>query len=123
MTNSKIALNGLGEDIFAGIPVKDYKSSLEWYERLFGCPPSFLPNDVEAVWEIAKHQWMYIIVDPGRAGHSIQNVMVSDLDALIDQVSERGIDFSKDDRPAKDTRKVIYHDPDGNEIGLISYSA
>jgi hypothetical protein len=36
MNNTEIALKGLGTDLFAGIPVKDYKTSLDWYERLFG---------------------------------------------------------------------------------------
>lgn len=122
MTNQKTPLNGFGTDIFAGIPVKDFRKSLEWYERLFGSPPSFSPNDVEAVWQISSNQWIYIIVSPGNAGHSIQNVMVTDLDKLISQIAERGIDYEKEERPADNARKVMYYDPDGNEIGLIRVS-
>lgn len=51
---SKSLLDGFGADLFAGIPVKDYKTALAWYERLFGCPPAFLPNDTEAVWVVAE---------------------------------------------------------------------
>jgi hypothetical protein len=40
-------------DLFAGIPVRDYTAAAAWYERLLGAPPSFLPNDTEAVWELA----------------------------------------------------------------------
>lgn len=40
-------------DLFAGIPVRDYTAATTWYERLIGAPPSFLPNDTEAVWELA----------------------------------------------------------------------
>ncbi len=40
-------------DLFAGIPVSEYAAAVEWYERLLGSPPSFLPNDIEAVWELA----------------------------------------------------------------------
>jgi hypothetical protein len=39
--------------IFAGIPVRDYDSALEWYKRLLGAEPAFYPNDVEAVWQLA----------------------------------------------------------------------
>jgi hypothetical protein len=39
--------------LFAGIPVRDYTAAAAWYERLLGAPPSFLPNDIEAVWELA----------------------------------------------------------------------
>jgi hypothetical protein len=113
------ALDKFTADIFAGIPVADFKTSQDWYERLFGSPPSFYPNDVEAVWQLGEHMWIYIIVDAGRAGRSIQNVMGDDLDTLISEISKRGIDFDKDDHPADNTRKVIYFDPDGNEIGFI----
>ena len=37
-------------DLFAGIPVADYAAVRLWYERLLGSPPSFFPNDNEAVW-------------------------------------------------------------------------
>jgi hypothetical protein len=36
-------------DLFAGIPVTDLAAALEWYERLFGVPPSFLPNETGGV--------------------------------------------------------------------------
>ena len=43
-------------DLFAGVPVTDYAAALPWYERFFGGRPSFLPNDTEAVWEVAEHR-------------------------------------------------------------------
>jgi hypothetical protein len=48
-------------DLFAGIPVTDYAAALPWYERFFGRSPSFLPNDIEAVWEVAEHRYIYIV--------------------------------------------------------------
>src|ERR1044072_4058933 len=118
MQNTYKALDGFGVDLFAGIPVKDYKISLAWYERLFGCPPSFLPNDVEAVWQVAEHQWVYIIVQPEHAGRSVNTILGDNLDKLISQITERGINFSKEETPAENVRKVMYFDPDGNEIGF-----
>ncbi|MET1111388.1 MAG: VOC family protein [Allosphingosinicella sp.] len=109
---------GCGTELFAGVPVKDFQRSLDWYQRFFGCPPAFFPNDREAVWAIADHRWIYIIVEPDRAGGTIQTIMCDDLEAAISQIARRGIDFSKDERPAKDVRKVSYYDPDGNEIGV-----
>jgi hypothetical protein len=44
-------------DLFAGIPVRDYAAAAGWYERLLGAPPAFLPNDTEAVWELADHRY------------------------------------------------------------------
>jgi hypothetical protein len=119
----KLAFNEQGEDLFAGIPVSNYAVSLEWYGRLFGCEPSFFPNEVEAVWQVAEHLMIYIIVSPQHAGHAIQNVMVTELESVVSQIAARGIHSSKEERPERNTRKVLYYDPDGNEIGLIHVSS
>ena len=119
----KPALNGKGKDLFAAIPVSNYDTSLDWYQRFFGCEPSFFPNDVEAVWQVAEHLMIYIIVLPEHAGHSIQNVMVTDLELVVSQIAARGLRCSKEERPERNTRKVMYYDPDGNEIGLIHVSS
>jgi len=36
--------------------VSDYGRATAWYERLLGSGPSFLPNDIEAVWEPATRE-------------------------------------------------------------------
>jgi hypothetical protein len=57
-------------DLFAGISVKDFAIAQAWYERLLGSPPAFFPNDVEAVWELAEHRYIYIELRPEHAGHA-----------------------------------------------------
>jgi|GEM_PF-5347286 len=52
-------------DLFAGIPVTDYAAALPWYEQFFAGRPSFLPNDIEAVWEVAEHRYIYIVRPAG----------------------------------------------------------
>ncbi|MEH0626894.1 hypothetical protein [Streptomyces stelliscabiei] len=47
--------------------MNDYSAALSWYERLFGSPPTFFPNDEEAVWELAEHRYVYIEHRPGAA--------------------------------------------------------
>ena len=47
--------------IFAGIPVNDYRKALEWFRRLLDAEPSFYPNDVEAVWQLAEDRFVYIL--------------------------------------------------------------
>ncbi|MEO7177980.1 MAG: hypothetical protein ABIW83_03980 [Allosphingosinicella sp.] len=37
---------------------------------------------------------------------------------VIEEIAERGLHFSKDERPDARVRKVVYVDPDGNEIGV-----
>ena len=58
--------------IFAGVPVRDYKSALEWYTQLLGSDPAFYPNDTEAVWQLAEDRYLYIIEVPERAGGAIR---------------------------------------------------
>ncbi len=105
-------------DLFAGIPVRDYASAVAWYERLLGGPPSFLPNDVEAVWEVAEHRFVYIVVQPDSAGHAVQTLFVSDFDVRIAQIAERGLEPAERETYDNGVRKAIFRDPDGNEIGI-----
>jgi hypothetical protein len=105
-------------ELFAGVPVSDYGRALSWYGRLLGSEPSFLPNDVEAVWEIGEHRYVYIEVRPQHAGHSMATLFVDDLDVRVQAISERGIEPAERETYDNGVRKVIYRDPDGNEIGF-----
>ena len=105
-------------DLFVGIPVSDYAAALAWYERLLGNEPAFLPNDIEAVWQLAEHRFVYIVQQPEHAGHARLTVFVDDLNALVAQIAERGIDPVDRESYPNGVRKITYRDPDGNEIGL-----
>ncbi|MGX6601623.1 VOC family protein [Micromonosporaceae bacterium Da 78-11] len=105
-------------DLFAGIPVRDYPAATAWYERLLGAPPSFRPNDTEAVWELAEHRYLYLEVRPAHAGHAMHTVFVSDLDDRIARITERGLEPAERETYDNGVRKTIFRDPDGNEIGF-----
>ena len=105
-------------ELFAGIPVSDYEGALDWYERLLGMGPTYLPNNVEAVWEVAQHRYLYIELLPEHAGHARHTVFVDDLDARVAAITERGIQPVERETYSNGVRKVTYRDPDGNEIGL-----
>jgi hypothetical protein len=79
-------------DLFAGISVRDFPAALAWYERLLGSAPAFLPNDVEAVWEVGEHRYVYIELRPQHAGHSLTTLFVDDLEERVRASAERGID-------------------------------
>ena|SRR2546423_2123912 len=108
----------MAADLFAGIAVSDYAAALTWYEKLLGSPPSFFPNDIEAVWGLAEHRWVYIVQRPEHAGHALHTVFVDDLDAFLAQVAGRGLEPAERETYSNGTRKVTYRDPDGNEIGF-----
>ncbi|NDU74527.1 VOC family protein [Actinomadura sp. DSM 109109] len=104
-------------DLFAGIPVTDYAEALPWYERFFGREPSFLPNDVEAVWEVAEHRYVYIVQDPSRAGRALVFAFVDDLGDRVAGIARRGIAPEDREEYGDGVVKVVFRDPEGNEIG------
>jgi catechol 2,3-dioxygenase-like lactoylglutathione lyase family enzyme len=104
-------------DLFAGVPVREFEAAVAWYERFFGEPPAFLPNAIEAVWELAEHRYIYIEELPERAGHARHTIFVGDLDAVVDGITARGIEPVERETYENGVRKVTYRDPDGNEIG------
>jgi catechol 2,3-dioxygenase-like lactoylglutathione lyase family enzyme len=105
-------------DLFAGVPVRDYPAAAAWYEQLLGEPPSFLPNDTEAVWELAEHRFLYIEVLPDRAGHALHTVFVSDFDDRLAAIAGRGLTPAHTETYENGVRKAIFRDPDGNEVGF-----
>jgi catechol 2,3-dioxygenase-like lactoylglutathione lyase family enzyme len=105
-------------DLFAGVPVSDLARARDWYGRLLGSEPAFLPNDVEAVWELAEHRYVYVELLPERAGHAMHTLFVDDLDARVEAMSARGLEPAQRETYENGVRKITYRDPDGNEIGF-----
>jgi catechol 2,3-dioxygenase-like lactoylglutathione lyase family enzyme len=105
-------------DLFGGIPVRDLERASAWYELLLGAAPSFLPNDTEAVWEIAEHRFLYIELLPEHAGHARHTLFVDDLGAVMREVAGRGVEPAEQETYGNGVRKTTYRDPDGNEIGF-----
>ncbi|CAM5365945.1 hypothetical protein GCM10010329_85360 [Streptomyces spiroverticillatus] len=105
-------------DLFAGISVRDYAAATAFYERLFGGPPAFLPNDTEAVWEVGEHRYVYIEVRPEHAGHALLTLFVGDFDARLAAIAGRGLEPAESETYENGVRKATFRDPDGNEIGF-----
>jgi len=105
-------------DLFAGISVSDIERGKEWYSRFWGSAPAFLPNDVEAVWELDDHRYVYIEARPEHAGHSRCTLFVDDLVGWVDPIVRRGIDPDVRETYDNGVRHVTFRDPDGNEISF-----
>jgi hypothetical protein len=87
-------------------------------EQFFGGQPSFVPNDTEAVWEVAEHRYIYIVQEPERAGNALVLSFVDDLDDRIAAIARRGIEPAKRETYDSGATKVIFRDAEGNEISL-----
>ena len=105
-------------DLFAGMPVTDLERAKDWYSRVLGAEPSFLPNDAEAVWTLEEHRHVYVNVDEARAGGGLLTLFVEDLADRVARIAEQGIEPATDETYDNGVRKVEYLDPDRNEVGL-----
>jgi catechol 2,3-dioxygenase-like lactoylglutathione lyase family enzyme len=103
-------------DLFAGIAVTDRAVASDWYGRLFGRPPSFFPNDAEAVWEVGENRYVFVEVRPEHAGHARHLLFVDDFDAVVAQIAARGLGPVERETMANGVRKASYEDPDGNRF-------
>ena len=103
--------------LFAGLPVHEFAAARRWYERLLGAP-SFLPHATEAVWMLADDRAVYIVEDADGAGHGLVTVFVDDLDSVSGEIAARGLEPDERETYSNGVRKVLYRDPDGNEIGF-----
>jgi len=106
-------------DLFAGVRVADFAAAREWYERLLGAEPSFLPHATEAVWTLGEHRHVYILEDRESPGGGLVTLFVDgDLDELVAEIAARGIEPAQRETYSNGVQKATYRDPDGNEIGF-----
>jgi catechol 2,3-dioxygenase-like lactoylglutathione lyase family enzyme len=103
--------------LFAGLRVRDFEAAQPWYERLLG-EPSFFPHATEAVWTLAEDRSVYVVEHPDGGGHSVVTLFVEDLDGHVAAIAARGLEPDEDETYSNGVRKVIYCDPDGNEVGF-----
>lgn len=61
---------------------------------------------------------MFIEVRPQHAGHAMHTLFFDNLDALVEEITGRGIEPADRETYSNGVRKVTYRDPDGNEIGF-----
>jgi predicted enzyme related to lactoylglutathione lyase len=105
--------------VFAGLVVANRDRAAAWYERLLGRPPDFLPNDAEAVWQLAATASVYLLADPDRAGRGVMALVVDDLDSSIAEIAGRGIAVGAIEEIPGSGRKAVIADPDGNAVSVV----
>jgi catechol 2,3-dioxygenase-like lactoylglutathione lyase family enzyme len=103
--------------LFAGLRVRDFAAARAWYERLLG-EPTFFPHATEAVWTLDDDRSIYVVEHADGAGHSVVTVFLDDLDAHVAAVAARGLEPDERETYANGVRKLVYRDPDGNEVGF-----
>jgi catechol 2,3-dioxygenase-like lactoylglutathione lyase family enzyme len=109
--------------LFAGVAVADFPAAVDWYGRLFGREPDVLVHDHEVMWQVAEAGWLYVVEDAERAGKALVTVSVSDLDAAVHALGERGITAGPVEAVGDAAHKAKLTDPDGNSVALIHVAA
>jgi hypothetical protein len=79
--------------------------------------PTFFASDTEAVWELARHRSVFIEQRPEHAGHAMHTIFVDDLDALVAQIADRGLEPAKRETYSNGVRKAIYSIPTETRSG------
>ena len=104
--------------LFAGLPVSDFERAVAWYAQLYGTPETFRAHDTEFVWTLAEERSVFVLLKPESAGHGLVTMVLDDLDGFVASASGRGIEPSAVETYDNGVRKVVYRDPDGNEVGF-----
>lgn len=103
--------------LFAGLRVRDFQAARPWYERLLG-EPTFFPHATEAVWTLAEDRSVYVVEQPEGAGNSVVTIFLDGLDAHVAAIAARGLEPDDRETYSDGVSKVLYRDPDGNEVGF-----
>jgi catechol 2,3-dioxygenase-like lactoylglutathione lyase family enzyme len=103
--------------LFAGLRVRDFQAARRWYEQLLG-EPTFFPHATEAVWTLADNRSVYVVEHADGAGSSVVTIFLDDLDAHVAAIAARGLEPNERQTYSNGVRKVLYRDPDGNELGF-----
>jgi catechol 2,3-dioxygenase-like lactoylglutathione lyase family enzyme len=106
-------------EVFAGVRVRDREAAIEFYERLLGAPPTMLPNEDEAAWQLTDSGWLYVVCDAGKAGSGLVTLLVDDLDEQLAALAQRGVETGPvEEKAGGAVRSIWVVDPDGNRIQL-----
>ncbi len=103
--------------LFAGLRVRDFHAARPWYEQLLG-KPTFFPHATEAVWTLAEERSVYVVEQADGAGNSVVMIFVDDLDVHVAAIAARGLEPDGRETYSNGVCKVLYRDPDGNELGF-----
>lgn len=107
------------EHVLAVVPVGDFEAAHAWYERLLGRPADNRPMDGLADWRVTEGGWVQVFRDADRAGTTLLNFAVDDLDEHIAGLSARGLDPGTIEAANKNVRLSAITDPDGNRVTFI----
>ncbi len=67
---------------------------------------------------LAEDRSVYVVEHADGAGNCVVTIILDDLDARVAAIAGRGLEPDQVETYANGVRKVIYRDPDGNQVGF-----
>lgn len=107
------------EHVLAVVPVADLEAANGWYERLLGRPADNRPMETLVEWRVTDTGWIQVFLDRDRAGKTLLNFAVDDLDQHVAELSSRGLVPGAIETANKGVRISAIADPDGNQVNFI----
>jgi predicted enzyme related to lactoylglutathione lyase len=119
---------------FSGFSVKDIAETIKFYSQTLGLSAKDDPMGIELTLPGGAHVFMYQKDDHQPATYTVLNLVAEDIDAAIDELTEKGVSFERyDSMPAPQDGKGVlrgkaanmgpdiawFKDPSGNVIGLL----
>jgi catechol 2,3-dioxygenase-like lactoylglutathione lyase family enzyme len=120
-----------GARVDAQIAVSDMARAREFYEGVLGLPPGSGPNEWSTTYVLGAATRLHLYEAPPHAGESggtLARFDVSDIEAVVDELTGRGVTFRQFGEPVPTDAKGIhdsgygkvawFDDPDGNLFAL-----
>lgn len=107
------------DHVLAVVPVTDIEKARQWYEVLLGRTEDNHPMDTLVEWRVTESGWLQVFYDPERAGSTLLNFAVGDVEAHAAELAARGVALDEIQQANKGVRTASVTDPDGNRITFI----
>lgn len=105
--------------VLAVVPVADFDRAVDWYERFLGRPADARPMPGLADWHVDNAAWVQVFRDPSRAGRTLLNFAVDDIERQIALLAVRDIHVGDVTTTSKQAKLAAVADSEGNSITLI----
>lgn len=107
------------DHLLAVVPVSDIQAAQRWYEALVGRREDNHPMESLVEWRVTETGWVQVFHDPERAGSTLLNLAVDDLEAQAAELAARGLVLDDIQTANRGVRTASITDPDGNRITFI----
>ena len=117
-------------EAFSGFAVPDLEQAKQFYGETLGLKVTDLDEDVLLQLELAggRNVLLYVKPDHAPSNYTILNFPVDDIDAVVDGLAERGVEFERYDDFDQDDKGIFrgdgpliawFKDPAGNILSVL----